>query len=65
MYCNKPCTEKVGEVVEDVRVGNAVDGCVGGDEEEEDACQKTDARLYAGYHAASAESFDEKDEGHD
>jgi hypothetical protein len=65
VYRNKPSAQYVGEMMEHVRVSDAVDGSVRGDGEQEDVGEEGVARLDARDHAASAEGFDEEDERHD
>ena len=61
MNYDEPEAKGVGEMVEDVCVSHAVDGRVCGNEEQKYACKPAEARMHAGYHAASTDCFDKKD----
>lgn len=65
MDSNEPCAEYVCKVMQDIRVGDTIDGSVGSDREQKNASKEAEVRLNARNHTACAERFDEQDEGHD
>ena len=65
MNQGEPGTQAVDELVQDVGVRDAVDGCVDGQSEEEHVCDEAQAARQAGDHVACAHRLDDEDVGHD
>ena len=64
VYSDKLSTQYIGEMMQHIRIGDAVDGSICGDGEEEDVGEERVSRLDAGDHASSAEGLDQEDERH-
>jgi hypothetical protein len=64
MYRNEPRAQYIGQMVQYVRVCDAVDSSIRGDREKEDIGEERVSGLYTRDHATSAQGFDEKDERH-